>query len=195
MGPGFMNLRFMCHCLARAVKRHLEFSRGEHWFLQDLQQEEDDLDLEFSYQLPADLKLTLNPKGVRVGSDADEDDVSPFLRDDASPARDISTLDIDIGTARGEVKASVDSSRKQSSGIGEPEPELIASPSEREARLSNFVNNKPADTSATVEAEQIAEELDNEDAYSQDFEEHDGGDEEDQNIKEMRRDELSKLVY
>lgn len=36
MGPGFMNLRFMCHCLARAIKRHLEFSNGEHWFLQDL---------------------------------------------------------------------------------------------------------------------------------------------------------------
>lgn len=49
MGPGFINLRFMCHCLARAIKRHLEFSRGEHWFLQDLQQEQDDVDLEFSY--------------------------------------------------------------------------------------------------------------------------------------------------
>jgi len=36
MGPGFINLRFMCHCLARAIKRHLEFSKGEHWFLQDL---------------------------------------------------------------------------------------------------------------------------------------------------------------
>ena len=33
MGPGFMNLRFMCHCLARAIKRHLEFSKGSHWFL------------------------------------------------------------------------------------------------------------------------------------------------------------------
>lgn len=52
MGPGFMNLRFMCHCLARAIKRHLEFSQGDHWFLQDLQKDEDDVDLEFSYQLP-----------------------------------------------------------------------------------------------------------------------------------------------
>ena len=49
MGPGFINLRFMCHCLARAIKRHLEFSKGEHWFPQDLQQEQDDVDLEFSY--------------------------------------------------------------------------------------------------------------------------------------------------
>ena len=36
MGPGFLNLRFMCHCLARAIKRHIDFSKGEHWFLQDL---------------------------------------------------------------------------------------------------------------------------------------------------------------
>lgn len=33
MGPGFMNLRFMNHCLARAIKRHLDFSQGTHWFL------------------------------------------------------------------------------------------------------------------------------------------------------------------
>ena len=48
MGPGFINLRFMCHCLARAIMRHLEFSQG-NWFLQDLQSAEDDIDLEFSY--------------------------------------------------------------------------------------------------------------------------------------------------
>lgn len=95
MGPGFINLRFMCHCLARAIKRHLEFSKGEHWFLQDLQQEQDDIDLEFSYQLPPDLKLTLNPKGVRVSSD-DEDDVNPFQREDQSPVRDIETMDIEV---------------------------------------------------------------------------------------------------
>ena len=78
MGPGFVNLRFMCHCLARAIKRHLEFSKGVHWFLQDLQQESDDIDLEFSYQLPPDLKLTLNPKGVRVNDTDDDEDVNPF---------------------------------------------------------------------------------------------------------------------
>lgn len=99
MGPGFINLRFMCHCLARAIKRHLDFSRGEHWFLQDLQQEEDNIDLEFSYQLPPDLKLTLNPKGVRVGDD-DEDEVNPFQREDnSSPIRDIETMDIEVEAA------------------------------------------------------------------------------------------------
>ena len=36
MGPGFTNLRFMNHCLARAIKRHIDFSKGTHWFLQDL---------------------------------------------------------------------------------------------------------------------------------------------------------------
>ena len=85
MGPGFVNLRFLCHCLARAIKRHVEFSQGTHWFLQDLQKEEEVDDLEFSYKLPADLRLTLNPKGVRVNpsggddqDDDDEDDINPF---------------------------------------------------------------------------------------------------------------------
>jgi hypothetical protein len=36
MGPGFVNLRFICHCLGRAIMKHLEFSKGEYWFLQDL---------------------------------------------------------------------------------------------------------------------------------------------------------------
>lgn len=74
MGPGFINLRFMCHCLARAIKSHIAFSKGEHWFLQDLQAEKEDIDLEFSYQLPPDLKLTLNPRGVRINDDDDDDD-------------------------------------------------------------------------------------------------------------------------
>lgn len=26
MAPGFVNLRFMCHCLAKGIKRHLDFS-------------------------------------------------------------------------------------------------------------------------------------------------------------------------
>lgn len=82
MGPGFINLRFMCHCLARAIKRHLDFSKGKHWFLQDLQAEADDIDLEFSYQLPPDLKLTLNPNGIRVRDSDDEDDANPFQRED-----------------------------------------------------------------------------------------------------------------
>jgi hypothetical protein len=26
----------MCHCLGRAVKRHVDFSRSSYWFLDDL---------------------------------------------------------------------------------------------------------------------------------------------------------------
>ena len=101
MGPGFINLRFMCHCLARAIKKHLEFSRGEHWFLQDLQKEEDDIDLEFSYQLPPDLRLTLNPRGEKVDiDDEDDDDINPFQRVEiGSPARDIASTDIQVKAA------------------------------------------------------------------------------------------------
>lgn len=97
MGPGFINLRFMCHCLARAIKRHLDFSKGVHWFLQDLQAEQNDIDLEFSYQLPPDLKLTLNPKGIRISSDDEDDDINPFQRENEhSPVRDIETMDIEV---------------------------------------------------------------------------------------------------
>ena len=144
MGPGFINLRFMCHCLARAIKRHLEFSKGEHWFLQDLQQEMDDTDLEFSYQLPPDLKLTLNPKGVRINSDDDEE-VNPFQREDQSPVHDIETMDIEVDAikhqqipAAAPLSATVEKSGKILSP-GEPEPEQIkSSDDEGSARLSNF---------------------------------------------------------
>ena len=41
--------------------------------------------MEFSYQLPPDLKLTINPKGRKVGSDDEEDDeVNPFQREETS---------------------------------------------------------------------------------------------------------------
>ena len=61
MAPGFVNLRFMCHCLARALKLHLEFNPTNANFLIDLQQEADNEDLEFSYNLEEHLKVTLNP--------------------------------------------------------------------------------------------------------------------------------------
>ena len=43
-GPTFFNLRIMCHCLGKAMKRHIDFSKGsglmEHnkiyWFLDEL---------------------------------------------------------------------------------------------------------------------------------------------------------------
>lgn len=36
MGPGFLNLKVMCQCLAKAIMKHLEFSRGTYLFLSDL---------------------------------------------------------------------------------------------------------------------------------------------------------------
>ena len=140
MGPGFINLRFMCHCLARAIKRHLEFSKGEHWFLQDLQQEQDDIDLEFSYQLPPDLKLTLNPKGVRISSEDDEDDVNPFQREDQSPVRDIETMDIEVDAEKQKSSQThKETVRSSATGFGEPEPENIKSSDDGgSGRLSNF---------------------------------------------------------
>jgi len=33
MAPGVVNLRFMCHCLARAVKMHLNFNPDNENFL------------------------------------------------------------------------------------------------------------------------------------------------------------------
>ena len=54
-----MNLRFMCHCLARAVKMHLDFNVKNARFLQDLADEDI---LAFTYNFKQGLKLTLNPQ-------------------------------------------------------------------------------------------------------------------------------------
>mmetsp|Transcript_36783 Transcript_36783/g.27220 ORF Transcript_36783/g.27220 Transcript_36783/m.27220 type:complete len:120 (+) Transcript_36783:464-823(+) len=64
MGPGFLNLKLMCSCLARAVMKHLEFSHGEYLFLEDLKEQktleeykETDEEFKFSYHFKKDLKL------------------------------------------------------------------------------------------------------------------------------------------
>lgn len=33
MGPAFFNLRLICDCLGRALRRHIEYSQGVFWFL------------------------------------------------------------------------------------------------------------------------------------------------------------------
>ena len=82
-----------------------------------------------------------------MGSDADEDDVNPFQREDSSPIRDIETMDIEVGNARQSHPFKTNSSSKvateRSSGLGEPEPEIIKSSDDDENsfRLSNFKNN------------------------------------------------------
>lgn len=59
MAPGVVNLRFMCHCLARAVKMHLNFNPDNENFLQDLRRI--DSNLEFTYNFQNELKVTLHP--------------------------------------------------------------------------------------------------------------------------------------
>lgn len=51
MGPAFLNLKVMCQCLASAIMKHLEFSKGTYLFLEDLKEDmlyENDK-LKFSY--------------------------------------------------------------------------------------------------------------------------------------------------
>ena len=36
MGPAFLNLRVMCKCLAKAIMKHLQYSKGTYLFLEDL---------------------------------------------------------------------------------------------------------------------------------------------------------------
>ena len=35
MGPSFFNLRIICDCLGKAIRRHIDYSEGELWFLDD----------------------------------------------------------------------------------------------------------------------------------------------------------------
>ena len=65
MSAALVNLRFMCHCLARAVKMHLDFNPEDNYFLHDRENEQNENNeesLRFTYNFNKDLKLTLNPK-------------------------------------------------------------------------------------------------------------------------------------
>jgi hypothetical protein len=64
MAPGVVNLRFMCHCLAKAVKMHLDFNPTHENFLQDLRNT--DSNLEFTYNFKSDLKVTLHPQQFKT---------------------------------------------------------------------------------------------------------------------------------
>ena len=205
MGPGFMNLRFMCHCLARAIKRHLEFSKGSHWFLQDLQAIENDDELEFSYQLPPDLKLTINPKGVKVCTSDDDDDINPFQREETSgDFKEIDEQQINIDSKQ-VPSANPDMFGKlkqvENKNLREPEPEQTvfsdeeasgqkpgasATKGAKPGRFDNSVNNQKSEG-----ADDIQEELDDGGDYSQDeFEEF-----EEKVIQQMRREEVRKSVF
>ena len=36
MGPAFFNVRIICECLGKAIKRHIIFSQNKYWFLDEL---------------------------------------------------------------------------------------------------------------------------------------------------------------
>ncbi len=57
MGPAFLDPKVMCQCLARAIMKHLQFSKGSYLFLEDLKNAEDMIDPEFSYKFKKDLKI------------------------------------------------------------------------------------------------------------------------------------------
>ena len=133
------------------------------------------MDLEFSYKLPTDLKLTLNPRGVRIASDDDEAD--PFQREEHSPVREIETLDFEVGDPAKTVPASTMPSaerrKDQLSPGGEPEPEMIK---------SSMDSTQQPKTNLDDEAD---------DEYSDTFSHDDDegtADVEDKNIRELRRE-------
>ena len=70
MGPAFLDLKVMCQCLARAIKKHLSFSKDTYLFLEDLQAD-DAKALEFSYKFKRDLKLTDKGREVMGAGAAD----------------------------------------------------------------------------------------------------------------------------
>jgi hypothetical protein len=52
----------MCYCLAKAVKKHLDFNPTNAFFLHDITSiENDDPANGFTYNFSKDLKLTLHP--------------------------------------------------------------------------------------------------------------------------------------
>ena len=59
---GYLDLKQICYCLAQALNKHMEFSKG-HFFLDELKKEGEQSNtlvgdkVEFSYNLGPDLKI------------------------------------------------------------------------------------------------------------------------------------------
>lgn len=88
MGPTFFNLRIVCECLGRALRRHLEFSFGVFWFLDDRAQARaitrgqgegeavhDSAKTQFSYKFEDALKLNQEVNEIEDSFDRDIDEV------------------------------------------------------------------------------------------------------------------------
>ena len=111
MGPAFFNIRIMCDCLGRAMRRHMDFSQG-HWFLDELNEAKKKRKMElraqrkaaestnieesttsnataFTYKFKDELKINTKPN-QQDPSDSDEE----FDRNDGSHS--IEDADIDV---------------------------------------------------------------------------------------------------
>lgn len=53
---GYVDLRQICRCFARAVLKHIDFSRG-YDFLEELRSIEGDRELQFSYHMQGPLRI------------------------------------------------------------------------------------------------------------------------------------------
>ena len=56
MAPGYLNLDVMCRSLAKAIMKHLEYSKGKYLFVDELKKNSDDM--EFTYNFKKELKLS-----------------------------------------------------------------------------------------------------------------------------------------
>jgi len=101
MGPAFFNMRIICDCLGKAIRRHIDFSEGEYWFLDDkkeakkeIKHQMQNLDLadsadsgitQFSYQFKEELK-------IKEKSDKNKEDENDFERSIDQTSFDVVTL-------------------------------------------------------------------------------------------------------
>ena len=62
---GYLDLKQICYCLAKALNKHIEFSKG-HLFLDDLKKSESNpVNLEFSYKLDPKMKIDIDKAKLR----------------------------------------------------------------------------------------------------------------------------------
>ena len=112
MGPTFFNLRIICDCLGRAIRRHIDYSQGVFWFLDDLTRAKKALKMDiaesggsdvtaFSYHFKEELKLTIG-KARKINDDEDLDcdnqatEIFNKLKDALEVEKDIDDLELDI---------------------------------------------------------------------------------------------------
>lgn len=64
-GPGYVNLRFMCYCLAKAIKKHMDFNPTNAHFLHDITSIVDN-GPEHGFTYNFKMKVTLHPEPQKL---------------------------------------------------------------------------------------------------------------------------------